>query len=144
MVEKFIFALLLLIPTLSLIVQPVLAQETKDWKDIDVSAGRGKCVGGDIQGVDASDVATIQGFECLFYNILQVIVFFAGIAFLIMFIYGGYQYLFSGNDPKKTAAASSTLTMAVIGVVGIIISWLILKLIKDFTGLDVINFIIPG
>ena len=112
-----------------------LAQQTKDWSAITTSSGKACAI---------DDVATIQGFECIFYNLLQVIVFFAGIAFFVMFIYGGYQYLFSGNDPKKTAVAASTLTMAIIGVIGIIGSWLIMSLITQFTGVSVTNFAIPG
>lgn len=111
------------------------AQNTKDWGDIRTSSGKA-CV--------IDEVATIQGFECLFYNILQVVVFFAGIASFVMFIVGGYKYLFSQNDPKKTAEASSTLTMAVLGIVGIIAAWLIISLIKNFTGADVTEFAIPG
>jgi uncharacterized membrane protein YgcG len=89
-------------------------------------------------------VATIQGFECLFQNIAQVIVYFAGIAFFFMFIKGGFQYLTSGGDPKKTAKATSTLTMSIIGIIGVIASFLILKFIGVFTGINVIDFIIPG
>lgn len=100
----------------------------------------GKCVG---TGPN-SDVATIQGLECLFYNVLQVIVYIAGIAFLFMFVSGGFKYLFSGGDQKAVAAASSTLTMAIIGLVGIIASWLILSFISQFTGIhNITNFVIP-
>jgi len=112
----------------------VSAQTAKDW------ASTPRCVGSG----DFTDVATIQGFECLFYNILQVIVFFAGIAFFFMFVKGGYNYLFSGGDPKKIASASSTLTMAILGLVGVIASWLILSLIEKFTGVSVTKFLIPG
>ena len=102
-----------------------------------------RCVG--TKGaIDASDVATIQGFECLFGNVLQVIVYFAGIIFFIMFINGGFQYLFSSKDPKKVAAASSTLTMSIVGLVGIIASWFILRFITNFTGVNVLNFVIPN
>lgn len=89
-------------------------------------------------------VATIQGFNCLFANIAQVIVYFAGIVFFIMFIRGGFSYLTSGGDPKKTAKATSTLTMSVIGLVGVIISFLVVKFIGSFTGVNVTNFNIPG
>lgn len=111
---------------------PALAQTTQAWSD--------KCVG---TGT-SSDVATIQGFECLFYNVLQVITALAGIAFFIMFISGGFNYLFSGNDDKKIAAAASTLTMAFVGLIGVIASYFILKLIQNFTGISVTDFIIPG
>ncbi len=111
---------------------PVFAQATKAWS--------GKCLGTGL----ASDVATIQGLECLFYNLLQVIVGFAGLAFFIMFIIGGFKYLFSSGDDKKAAAASSTLTMAITGLIGVIASWFILTLIQKFTGVDVTHFVIPN
>ena len=81
-------------------------------------------------------VATIQGFECLYKNILQILVPIAGLVFFAMFLVGGFKYLTSGGDPKKAAAATHTITMAFIGVIGVIISWLILLFIKNFTGID--------
>ena len=89
-------------------------------------------------------VATIQGFECLYKNVLQVIVGLAGMVFFAMFLVGGFKYLTSGGDPKKAAAATSTLTSALIGIVGVIISWFILLFIKTFTGVDVTQFTIPS
>ncbi len=86
------------------------------------------------------EVATIQGFECLYKNILQVLIPIAGLVFFAMFISGGFKYLTSSGDSKKAAAASHTLTMAFIGLVGVIISWLILLFIKNITGIDVIIF----
>lgn len=106
---------------------PVFAQ-TKDWDS--------KCV--------SSGVATIQGLECLFYNIIQIAVSLVGLAFFIMLIYGGFNYLYSQGNDKKIAGAQNTLTYAVIGLVGTIGSYLILKLISTFTGIDVLNFSIPS
>jgi len=114
---------------LSFLSKPAYAQTTKKWA--------GKCVS---QG----DVATIQGFECLFYNILQVITAIAGLVFLFMFISGGFQYLFSSGDDKKVAASSATLTHSILGLVGIIISWFILRLLGDLTGTTLTDFVIPG
>ena len=81
-------------------------------------------------------VATIQGFECLYKNILKIIVPAAGLVFFAIFLVGGFKYLTSGGDSKKAAAASHTLTMAFIGLIGVIASWLILLFIKKFTGID--------
>ena len=102
---------------------PALAQ-TKAWS--------GNCV--------SDGVATIKGLECLFQNIITVIISLAGFVSLAMLIVGGFKYLTSGGDPKKVAAASTTLTYAVIGIIGIIVSWLILLFIKEFTGIDVTIF----
>jgi hypothetical protein len=98
------------------------------------------CYSLDLQG---DKTATIQGFNCLFANIAQIIVYFAGIAFFIMFIRGGFSYLTSSGDPKKTAKATSTLTLSIIGLVGVIISYLIIKFIGDFTGINVTEFYLP-
>ena len=89
------------------------------------------------------DVAKIQGFECLFENIAQVVVYFAGIVFFIMFIKGGFSYLTSGGDPKKTAKASHSLIMSVMGIVGVILSFLIIRFIGTFAGVNVTDFEIP-
>ncbi len=114
---------------LSNILSPPPIQAASNWTD--------RCVTSD-------GVATIQGFECLFGNIAQVIVYFAGLVFFIMFIKGGFEYLTSGGDPKKTAKATSTLTMSVIGLVGVIVSFLIIKFIGNFTGVNVTEFNIPS
>ena len=108
---------------------PAQAQSTEIWK--------GACVR-DV------DVATIQGFECLFANIVRVI---TPIAFLLLFITliaGAFQYLTSGGDPKQTQKASKAITSAIIGIVLFLGIWFILQLIKIITGIDVTIFRIPG
>ena len=60
-------------------ISPVYAQ-TEEWS-------QGRCVATLHAGKQTfSDIATIQGLECLFYNILQVIAIIAGLVFLFMFI----------------------------------------------------------
>lgn len=133
---------ILLFFSLLLSPSPLLAQGPTDWKNIPETGGR--CVKTVNERGQTIDVATIQGFECIFYNVLQVIVVVAGLVFFVMFIVGGFQYLLSSNDQKAVAQASSTLTLAFIGVVGIILSWFALNFISQFTGLPVLNFFIPG
>ena len=90
------------------------------------------------------DVPTIQGLECLFANVLQVIAAIAGLVFLFVLVTACFKYIFSDNDPKKVASVSSTLTQAAIGLIGVILSWFILQLIQNFTGVNVTQFLIPG
>ncbi len=94
--------------------------------------------------VTSTDVATIQGFECLFQNFTQAILYFAGVTFFIMFIMGGFKWMNSGGDPKKTAKASSTLTLSIMGLAGVILSFIIMKFISAFTGANVTDFNIPS
>jgi len=81
------------------------------------------------------EVATIKGFECIFQNVLNIVVRLAGIAVLIFIIIGGFQYLTAGGDPKKSESAKNTITYAILGLVLLILAWFILKFIQTFTGI---------
>lgn len=86
------------------------------------------------------DVATIKCLEPLFKNLVGAIVALAGIALFIMLIVGGFNMLLSGGDQKKLEAAKGTITNAIIGLVVIVVAYLILLTIKEFTGVDVTTF----
>jgi len=86
------------------------------------------------------EVPTLAGIECIFQIILNYALRFAGLAVFIMLIVGGFKYITAGGDPKKTEEANHTLTYAVFGLALIIISWFVLLLIKNFTGIDVTVF----
>jgi len=111
------------------LVHPAFAASKTTWS--------GNCV------MSNGEIATIQGFECLFYNVMQVVVYLAGLVFLFMFITGGFKYMFASGDPKKIASASSTLTLSLLGLVGVIVSVLILRLIENLTGVNVTQFAVP-
>lgn len=90
------------------------------------------------------NVATIQGFECIFIRILNIATSLAGLAVFIMLLIGGFKYLTSGGDPKKAQSAKDTLSHAILGLVLIIAAWFILRFIEEFTGVKVTIFKIPG
>ncbi|MEA3354926.1 MAG: hypothetical protein U9Q63_00360 [Patescibacteria group bacterium] len=95
----------------------------------------------------ADTAATFSELEGIFEHILGLVITLGGIALFIMLIVGGFKYLTSGGDPKKTASASSTITMAVVGLLVAIGSWFILQFIADFTGIDLetlTNFSLTG
>ena len=85
-------------------------------------------------------IATIKCLECIFQNILNIVIRLAGIAVFIMLIIGGFQYLTAGGDPKKSQSAKNTLTYAILGLALLILAWFILKFIAIFTGIDVTIF----
>ena len=76
-------------------------------------------------------------------NIIRLLVPIAAIAFFIMMIVGGAQFIFSGGDPKAAAGARSTLTYAIIGIILVVVSWLILLLVQNVTGVDVTTVVFP-
>jgi hypothetical protein len=113
-----------------LVAQPVSAQQS-EW--------RGACVGG-----PNMDVATIQGLECLIANVFTVFLTLLGLAGFVMFIIGSFYWLISGGNAKHVETARGTMTYAVAGIVLALSSFIILKLIADFTGVQtILEFRVP-
>ena len=114
-----------------LAVSPTYAQTTT-WLGTD-------CVGRNVSG--AYNVATIQGLECLFSNILSIAITGLGLIMFVLIIVGGFKYLTAGGDPKALESAKGTLTWAIIGLVVAILAWFILQAISNLTGItDLLHF----
>lgn len=92
----------------------------------------GRCVVG--------GVATLQGLECAFGNIVSIVLALSGIVLFIMLLTGGFKYLTSGGDPKAVDAARNTLTYAIGGLVVLVLAYVVLLLIKTITGVNVTEF----
>ena len=93
-------------------------------------------------------VVTIQGLETLFTNVVNAVIALSGVALLLMFIVGGFSFMFAGGDQKKMEQARGTITNAIIGLVIIVAAFLILKIIGVFTSLNtgpfnILQFCVP-
>lgn len=95
-----------------------------------------------LAGGVGADPAQLNDFTDVFSNLVGAVLGFAGIALFIMLIVGGFQYITSGGDPKRAEAARHTLTSAIVGLVLVVLALLILTFIAEFTGADVLNFVI--
>lgn len=84
--------------------------------------------------------AQLSDLEVVFKNIVNAILGFAGIAFFVLLLIGGFKYLTSGGDPKAIEGAKKTITYAIGGLLVVVLSFLILKLIHALTGVDVTQF----
>jgi hypothetical protein len=111
------------IPSFSLAVHSALAQ---DWSDTSGEAP-----------------AKLTDLVVIVQRIFNIALRLAGIAVFVMLIVGGFQFLTAGGDPKKTQAASSTLTYAIFGLIAVIISWFAFLFIEKFTGVKITQFDIP-
>ncbi|MGB9637408.1 MAG: hypothetical protein ACPLY7_01280 [Microgenomates group bacterium] len=115
----------------------VYAKQPESWEEIGNELGNSnRCV--------QDGVATIQGFECIFINIVRILTPIAGLAVFIMFIIGSFQLITAGGETKQIQKARKTITFAVLGLVLFVGIWFILLLIKAITGVDVTKFEIPG
>lgn len=86
------------------------------------------------------DPALLSDLPKYFGNVLEAIIPLIGFIAFIMVLVGGFKILTSGGDPKGMAGGKQTITLAVAGIALSIISWLILVLIKNVTGVDVTLF----
>jgi hypothetical protein len=120
-----VVGLFILLPFVS--AAPVHAQ-TKSWS--------GGCVYKDAQG---DDIATFQGVECIVSNFLNVAITLIGVAILVMIVFGAYQILASGGDPKAVEGGKATITHAVLGLIIAISAWFIISFIAKFTGSEQIT-----
>lgn len=93
-------------------------------------------------GCDAivDGVVQLQYLECVFGNVINTVLGFAGIVLFFMLVAGGFRYITAGEDPKNIEAAKKTLTYAIGGIIAIALSFLILRFIQDFTGANVTEF----
>lgn len=72
-----------------------------------------------------SDVATIIG------NIIGYLLSFVGLIFLIMIIYGGFEWMTAGGDEAKVKKAISLFTQAVFGLLIISAAYLLTRFIGE-------------
>ena len=86
------------------------------------------------------DTLQISCLEPLFGRAIGLVGSLAGIVFFIMLLVGGFKYLFSGGDAKKTESAKGTLTAAFLGLVLIVAAYIFLRLAGAFTGFDLTHF----
>ena len=127
-----------------LLPSPAFAQTTRPWmeinpgcvKEVDMDTG---------SGTESVDVATIEGFECIVVNILNIATTIIGITAFIMLLIGGFIFLFSGGNPKNTDTGKKTIGFAALGILVAISAWIIVRFIAVFTGVETImKFDIPN
>jgi len=108
----------------------------------------GKCVK-DVPSYDdkgklisiAKDVATFDCLPVVLQNVINAAFLFAGIVAVILIIYSGIKFIFSGGDAKQAEAARKILTYAIIGFIVVLFSVFILNLISTITGVECIKFL---
>ncbi len=115
----------------SLITPLAVSAQTKPWSGVCVSE-------------TDPDVATIQGLQCLLANVLSIFLTTLGLVGFVMLIVGSMRWLLSGGSSQNVDKARKTMTYALVGLVVALMSFIILRLIAQFTGVNTImNFTIP-
>lgn len=75
--------------------------------------------------------------------VLRIINLSVGLVFVVLVLvlaFGGIKFLTSGGEQKSVQSAKSLITWGILGIVFMALAWLILLLIKAFTGVNVTDF----
>jgi len=86
------------------------------------------------------DAAALSEIPTYVGNLLSAMIPLIGIVSFIMILVGGFSILTSAGNPEGMKKGSQTITLAIAGLALAVISWLILLLIKNLTGVDVTEF----
>lgn len=92
---------------------------------------------------DPNQPANLKCLEALYTNVISAIVSLAGLALFIMLVIGGFTYLTAGADAEKAAKAQKTMGWAIGGIVFMILSYIILRVISWIIGTPLYIFEIP-
>jgi hypothetical protein len=91
------------------------------------------------------EVPTLAGLQCLIANVLSVALTVLGMVGFVMMFFGAFQWLISGGNSQKVEKARGTMTWAVAGIVLALSSFMILRLLAEFTGVKtILNFTVPN
>lgn len=96
-------------------------------------------VKGCLQGDKGNEVASLSCVPAVFSNFLNGALMLVGTWAVLVLIFAGYKYMNSGGDPKKLEGARETLTFTILGVLLVFVSFLIINLVSQVTGIECIK-----
>lgn len=79
-------------------------------------------------GIGVAEDVTITGF---LIRIIQILLAIAGLIAVLFLIVGGFRYITAGGNEETTEAAKKTITNSIIGIVVIILSFVIVRVISN-------------
>lgn len=84
-------------------------------------------------------VATLACVPLVFKNVINSLFALAGVVGVFFIVMAGLKFLTSGGDPTRVEQAKRTMTYAIIGLVVVLLSFFIIKVIANVTNTDCIN-----
>ncbi len=88
------------------------------------------------------EIPNVTGFSNLselIDNLIQLLFFAAGLAFLFYLLIGGIQWITAAGDPKALDAARGRITNAIIGLVIVVAAFSIAIIIQSVLGISIVS-----
>lgn len=71
--------------------------------------------------------------------IWKVLVIFGGLMVFLQLVWGALNWILSGSNPDRLKRAKDQMFNGIFGLVILVLSYAIVKLISTFTGLNILN-----
>ncbi len=91
----------------------------------------------DLSKTQPGGVKTTTSTGALITSGIQILFIFAGLAVLIFIVWAAFDWITSGGDKEKVAAARRKITNAIIGLFLLALALFITTLASDLTGIKI-------
>ncbi len=108
---------------------------TKDW---------GSCVQALPGDPNGAGVASLSCIWVVIANVINAAIVLSAVVAVFLIVYSGFQYVTSSGDKEKVDNARKRLTYAIIGLIFIVLSFLVINFISQFTGVSTSQLSRPG
>ena len=71
--------------------------------------------------------------------IWKVLIIFGGLMVFLQLVWGALNWILSGSNPDRLKRAKDQMFNSIFGLVILVLSYAIVKLISTFTGLNILN-----
>ncbi len=87
-------------------------------------------------GVQVVGKTSGQLVEGIIGNTITLIISIGTVAFVMMILWGAVEWIFSGGDKEKLAAARKRIVTAIIGVAILALAFVIINIVGQITGIN--------
>lgn len=79
------------------------------------------------------------GLSDILSNLLAMLTLVAGIAFLIYFVIGAFNWITAGGDTQKVEKAGKQITNALTGLIIVVAAYSVTAIVGTVLGIDILN-----
>ena len=84
--------------------------------------------------VNGAGYSTTATFDVIVSTVITLVLGLMGVIFLILAIYGGYTWMMAGGNEEAVAKAKKTLTNAILGIIIVLASYAMVRLVVEVVG----------
>lgn len=90
----------------------------------------------DISQESVNPLAKFSDFASIINVAVSLFIILASLSFVFIMLSGAYTFMTAGGDAEKVKQSQKTFKFAIIGMIVVLISFLIVKLIEIVLGVD--------